>query len=219
MPNWCCNSVSISGPKEDVARFVAAAKGPSQAYVGPFNHNWRDKEEFDWGGFTPLMMEVLYNNPDTFKGGKEEALSFHALCPVPKEVLLAPYDPNSLEKAKKEYPEWFSRFPDLVAGYDWEHKNWGCKWGANETYVSDEYREDGEIATICYSFDTAWAPPANLFDKVACDWPTLNFDLDFSEPGMCFAGQMIWEGGSLIHEEEREIENEYEDEDGEGGEE
>jgi len=212
MPNWCSNSVSVSGPKEDVARFVAAAKGPAQSYLGPFNRNWSDKEEFDWGGFTPLMMEVLLNNPDTFKGGKEEVLSFHALYPVPKEVLLAPYDPNGLKKAAEQYPEWFSRFPNLIAGYDWENKNWGCKWGASDTYVSDDYRENGEDATICYSFDSAWSPPVMFIETISPLWPTLTFDMEYSEPGMCFAGQIVYLNGEVIHEEEREIEEDYEEE-------
>src|ERR1035438_5932980 len=41
--------------------------------------------------------------------GEPDGLNFHSLVPVPEEVLKAGYE---------------------SAGYDWEQKNWGCKWAA-----------------------------------------------------------------------------------------
>ena len=213
MPNWCSNSLTVSGPAADVAAFIEKAKGPTHRYIGPFNPDWSKKESaFDWGGFTPLMMEVLMDNPDTFVGGQVETLSFHSLYPVPKEVLLAPYDGNRLKEAAQKYPEWFNRFPNLIAGYDWENSNWGTKWGPSDTYVSSEYSESEGKATVSYSFESAWSPPLDFFHKIAQDWPTLTFDLDYSEPGMCFAGQTIWENGGVVFEDEREYEDESEEE-------
>ena len=50
---------------------------------------------------------------------KEPAvLNFHSLVPVPEEVLKAGYE---------------------SAGYHWEVENWGCKWGAGNATIVDEW--------------------------------------------------------------------------------
>ena len=93
---------------------------------------------------------------------EQNILNFHSLVPVPPEVLSAGYD---------------------VAGWDWERINWGCKWGANEPSLTDEW--EGHLA---YSFETAWVPPIPFLEKLAPQWPKLTFLLDYEEMSMEFKG-------------------------------
>jgi len=69
------------------------------------------------------------------------------------------------------------------AAYHWERHNWGCKWGAREIQILDEW--DGGVT---YEFDTAWAPPLEFLEHVSRDWPQLNFDIEYEECGMGFKG-------------------------------
>ena len=96
------------------------------------------------------------------KGQKQTVLNFHSLVPVPPEILTAGYND---------------------AGYHWERENWGCKWGACEASLADEWED-----TLIYSFDTAWSPPIAFLEKLAPQWPTLKFLLDYEEMSMGFKG-------------------------------
>ena len=90
------------------------------------------------------------------------ALNFHSLVPVPPEILAAGYEP---------------------AGYDWERTHWGCKWGACDSRLMDEWP-----GYLCYVFETAWTPPLPFLEQLARQWPVFKFLLDYEELGMGFKG-------------------------------
>ena len=96
------------------------------------------------------------------KEQKENPLNFHSLVPVPPEVLSAGHGPS---------------------GYDWELANWGCKWGGCHSQLVDEW--EGHLE---YAFDTAWSPPVAFLTKLAPQWPTLIFLLEYEEMGIGFKG-------------------------------
>lgn len=96
------------------------------------------------------------------KDQEHNVLNFHSLVPVPPEILAAGYND---------------------AGYNWEREQWGCKWGACESHLADEW--EGQLH---YAFDTAWSPPIPFLEKLAPQWPTLKFLLDYEELGMGFKG-------------------------------
>jgi hypothetical protein len=83
--------------------------------------------------------------------GEPDVLNFHSLVPVPEEVLKAGYE---------------------SAGYDWERENWGCKWGAENPTILDEW--EGHVE---YEFSTAWSPPEKFLQTVAVQHPKLQFIL------------------------------------------
>jgi len=68
--------------------------------------------------------------------------------------------------------------------YIWANANWGTKWNAcGFEVVADE---PGRYEFL---FDTAWAPPLPVFEKMGEMFPALDFDLYYSEPGMEIAGE------------------------------
>ena len=81
-------------------------------------------------------------------------------------------------KAEFGYDNW----------YDYCVNEWGTKWDVGGDGMTADLLEDGRLAM---SFDSAWSPPINFYEKM--------LDLGFSvrayyyESGMCFAG--IWEDG------------------------
>jgi hypothetical protein len=217
LPNWCSCQLTISGDKNTILALKERAASGSHDYVGPFNK--RD-DSMDWGSFTPIQMEMLMKDDDLFRDKREHkpVFSFHPFVPVPREVMLAPYDSNRLKEAAAKYPEWFGRFPNLLSGYDWEHKNFGVKWDASDAYISDEGGSDDHYS-ITYSFDTPWGPPITFMDKLAALYPTLNFSLSYEETGMGFAGDVEWSEGVCTGHDERECENEEDEEEEEYSEE
>ena len=104
-----------------------------------------------------------------------DALNFHSLVPVPDEVLQAGYE---------------------AAGYDWERANWGCKWGADETTILDEWK-----TCVIYEFYTAWSPPIEFLTAVAQQWSNLKLILEYEESGLAFKGLAKFQGE--IHEDHR----------------
>jgi hypothetical protein len=96
------------------------------------------------------------------KDQEHNVLNFHSLVPIPPEILAAGY---------------------TDAGYNWEREHWGCKWGACESHLADEW--EGHLH---YAFDTAWSPPIPFLEKLAPQWPTLKFLLDYEELSMGFKG-------------------------------
>jgi len=67
--------------------------------------------------------------------------------------------------------------------------NWGCKWGAQNSSVLDEW--PGHVE---YTFDTAWSPPIELLTTVAKQWSNLTFILEYEEPGMAYKGIAKFQG-------------------------
>lgn len=65
--------------------------------------------------------------------------------------------------------------------YDWNIANWGTKWDVNLENINreDEY-------TLTASFDSAWSPPIEAYQKLEA----LGFEIEakFYEPGMAFCG-------------------------------
>lgn len=202
MPNWCSNLLTVRGNKSAVFALKERAASGEHVFVGPFNDR---KMDTDWGDFTPIQMEALMRDDDLFrdKSDNKSVLSFHAFVPMPREVMLAPYDGNRLKEAAAKYPEWFGRFPDLLSGYDWEHKAWSVKWGASEAYISDEGGSD-EDYYLNYDCNTAWGPPITFMDKLAALYPNLKFSLSYSEEGMGFGGDVEWSNGVCVEHIERE---------------
>lgn len=60
--------------------------------------------------------------------------------------------------------------------YDWNIRNWGCKWDA-----SDVHAERWGSRELAYDFNTPWGPPEQAFAEMVRQYPELEFNLIFSE--------------------------------------
>ena len=71
--------------------------------------------------------------------------------------------------------------------YDWNVANWGTKWDIGG---DDGLTQRLDENTLQASFDSAWAPPCQAYEKLI----ELGFYIKayYNEPGMCFCG--VWEG-------------------------
>lgn len=81
--------------------------------------------------------------------------------------------------------------------YKWSVDNWGTKW--------DIYYSDYTGAFFCeneytYTFDTAWSPPEPWLKHVSTLFPTLEFEIQYYEPGIMFAGTTKYKNGQTTEE-------------------
>ena len=79
--------------------------------------------------------------------------------------------------------QYFKPRPQSEANnwYDWNTKNWGTKWDACETHISEIHKDK-----IVIMFESAWAPPIHLYETMHRNG--YSFTASYSEPMMGFAG-------------------------------
>ena len=81
--------------------------------------------------------------------------------------------------------------------YDWCVANWGTKWnaGGDNDAMQVDYDEDVNNQGIAlFQFDTAWAPPLGVLEKLMETHPELSIECRYHEPGVGFFG--VWTDGS-----------------------
>lgn len=157
MPNWCHNTLTVSGEAEELQRFIEAAR-PHEADIRAMWDSWgdgyleRDKPKPEWEGF---LREQLDGQP----------LSFESLCPQPSDEELRQLEryqpctmcgahgtlPDSEEQAAEREAKWYpwmdpaereNRTCNACGGtkeervgmqgwYEWRLCHWGTKWDAS----------------------------------------------------------------------------------------
>jgi len=103
----------------------------------------------------------------------------------PEQKALVAAEESNLEKYG--YKNW----------YDWCVNNWGTKWnaGGDNDDMQVDYDEDvGNQGIALFQFDTAWAPPLGVLEKLMETHPELSIECRYHEPGVGFFG--VWTDGS-----------------------
>jgi hypothetical protein len=64
--------------------------------------------------------------------------------------------------------------------YDWCCENWGTKWNA---YNSEITEDDVEYGHLVISFQTAWSPPTPVYEALAEKFPNVDIEGYWSDEG------------------------------------
>ena len=91
--------------------------------------------------------------------------------------------------------DWFVPRPEHEEKnwYNWNCENWGTKWDVCEPEL------DIEIPIFSVTFDTAWSPPIQFFERLAEMFPNLTMEMEYEEPGMAFCGIIHYSDGDIDH--------------------
>jgi hypothetical protein len=73
--------------------------------------------------------------------------------------------------------------------YTWNIENWGCKWDSSDACGGIE--APGEAL---YEFSTPWGQPQQFFEAIVAMYPTLDFELFYSEE-QGWGGELAGGGG------------------------
>lgn len=113
-------------------------------------------------------------------------LSLGMLCPMPESVPKG----NPIAMANG------ASIPTMSDDeWHWCVDNWGTKWDVEAQFL---YRGEDRVE---YIFTSAWSPPVQAFDKIAKDYPSLDFTLKYAESGMGFAGCTHFSKGELVYDD------------------
>ena len=69
--------------------------------------------------------------------------------------------------------------------YDWRLQNWDTKWDAYDVYVTDDDPESLEV-----EFNTAWSPPEAICHAIREQYPDIDVQWFYDEPGCEIAGYL-----------------------------
>lgn len=224
MPNWCHNTLTVSGEADELARFVEAAR--------PRGENGEDAEQGQ-----PLSFASFVPQPSDEELRKLENYQPCTMCGA--TGTLPENEMEAHDLGAKWYPwmdpaEREERTCNVCRGttqervgmegwYEWRLRNWGTKWDAAFANTSGvmalgngdmdvEASKESQVATITptvavYKFDTAWSPPAPVIEVASEQHPELEFVLQFAEVGHEYAGRIRFVAGVTVEEEELEVED------------
>lgn len=175
MPNWCSNTVNISGPNAQIEEL----------------RDLMETEEslFDFNSVIPQPTELkniisgnIKINDKQYSIWREIDGEDVGIEPEEEAQLIAQYGATN----------W----------YDWNLANWGTKWNNGPNDVERDMVVSGWMT---YNFSTAWSPPTPVIDALAKKFPDLHFHLEYEEPGMAFWGETEWEEGEVVENVEGEL--------------
>ncbi len=175
MPNWCENTLTVSGSAPELKRFVEASMGLPARYSLT---EWEKKAI----RFRPVETAPYF--------------CFNALIPTPQDVIDRGYDGRDAIPLQAKIDVMEGRETVPLDGYHWNLIRWGTKWDIYHDHFDLEnigWREGCE--RICFSFETAWSPPTAWMEQAVKLFPALCFLLHYEEPGCYFAGDLYGENG------------------------
>lgn len=183
MPNWCSNTLTISTTKDGrkVSKVLELIHTPAS--------DDNDERIFDFDKVIPY--------PDNFKLMDKTARKF--------EVELS--EANT-DEGRNAVCSKYGAEPDCLwikdgynsGGYSWCVENWNTKWNACEVQILSQ---DDSSATL--RFDTAWSPPIPVIEKLGQLFPDFRFELQYSEDGIGFEGNLVIDEGETQENESRDI--------------
>jgi len=144
------------------------------------------KEEMD--EFLKLVTDPITNEIHLFK----------SLMPMPKELESTTSPVNLADKGKNK--ELVDKYGS-DNWYDWCIDNWGTKWGDYDMNPITPPRKSssGKEYMLDFYYDTAWSPGDEaLSNAIITQFPKIKGLISYEEPGMAFAGELVFYNGKVI---------------------
>ena len=169
MPNWVYTNMTVTGDKQSLDKFRDKAAKP---YTTRHTGTWTD------GKYDPDAISIVEN--------KSELSFWNFITPTDLDAYFGPekkpdnYETMTLDERLAESMKF--------AGdnwYNWNIRNWGTKWDANDATLD-------EGGTLCYQFSTAWSPAEGAFKAMVEQHPNLQFEFTNVEEqgwGVVFEGK------------------------------
>lgn len=186
MPNWCENTLYVSGKPEEIDDFVSKIKLDDGIYSILDSLYPMPKELNEY--ISPIIVtkteigawfkSLMYKIKSRVEWGRRETKN-RFMSRATRKRLLKLYSVDN----------W----------YDWQYFNWGTKWGDCGTHLNEPpvttATADGWEREYVFCFDSPWGPPGKGIWHLSKMFPGLLFQLTYVEYGMCFAGEVIFTNG------------------------
>ena len=138
------------------------------------------------------------NNSITIQGSTETLKTFweeanqegsgllNAMVPMPKALQGTTSPDPQPEQGNYKGPQ--PEIDGFTNWYDWAVNNWGTKWDIELERLEFTDNEDG-TSSISGSFESAWSPPIEAYNKFLADMDGCSLVADYHEPSMDFLGE------------------------------
>jgi hypothetical protein len=164
VPNWVFNELSVSGSPEDLAVFKEEIAKSYTTYhqtlvgSGEAERAWVKKEILHespisfWNALAPTDLDAYFQQPDFTKSNDPDVIG------------------QDMKRNAEIGMDW----------YNWNIRNWGCKWDAcNADVIDISNAIDG--SKLFYTFDTPWSIPEPAMIAMSEKYPSLHFLLRSQE--------------------------------------
>lgn len=162
MPNWCYNSLSISGDETLIADVKRKLNKPFVQTHDSWNKTTGNME----------LVQTQYSNP---------VFAFHNIYNHTQDGIS---DEEYLKQPDHKQPLEEALMFKGNTWYDWNVRNWGTKWDVaihdEDKYPDTQLQDEGKDF-LSYSFNTAWSPPLEAISKLSAQYPDLDFELSYEE--------------------------------------
>ena len=166
MPNWCYNTLTIQGPKDQIDSIKDRLNKPFVQKHDSWNKDTGEMEVKDTSYSNPVFaFHNIYN---------------HIEDGVSEETYLAQPDHSIPLSEQLMFKGNF--------WYDWNVRNWGTKWDVAKRDDDEwpdtellEHMSKDEDQWLVYKFNTAWSPPSEAMAKLSALVPNCVITLDFEE--------------------------------------
>lgn len=194
MPNWSSTSFIVRGPEQQVKAFYNGVKVV--------------KSE---SGMTSEI-KILEGHLPCPKPLSETTSQF-ALKEIPEQwakmVADGEWTQEDYDKRVAENNEILKKQEENTAKfgardwYDWQHKNWGVKWGDCETTFDNEPEpyDYEDLWFVAGYFQTPWGTATEGFRQISEKFPNCAFYFDSDEEAGFFNGVEIMHSGTVAYAE------------------
>lgn len=188
MPNWCNNTLVVTGSKKEVKKFYNKGVKVENNIL-----TWR------MSNYLPIP-KALRNTKSPAPEGDEMIMVNQWDVDAAKRALENGKDvivPELIEcnnSTKKQRKALIKKY-GVADWYDWCVNYWGTKWDCS----GDIFNYSGDYFDVY--FESAWSPPTIWLQTVAQKYPNLTFVLTYMETGMWFAGKMVCNGNNVSEED------------------
>jgi len=161
MPNWCENSVMVSGDVAELQRF----------------------KEFVCDGDKEFSLDTICPMPDALLHVRAPVRIVDTEEEVQK--IIQEQEDNYLTGVYPITKETQAKFRQEYGAdnwYDWRIQNWGVKWDVDVVI----FIEDDNV--LDYQFDTAWQPPEPICSLLREEFPNLEITWVYNDPNIQLMG-------------------------------
>lgn len=169
MPNWCHNVVRVSGPRQEIIRFMKKGKIEKDSSV-----LWENNKH-------GRLLSKFVRQPKSEMEKARQVVVFHH---KPEWSVMA-------ESIKQTYKLSWGQYNNV--GSAWAYSFWGTKWDVDDYRITTRNQYSVEL-----DFDTAWSPPNQWLKTVAGQFTALSFSVGFIEAGCNFIGETLYTNGKEV---------------------
>lgn len=179
MPNWCNNTLEISGEKSELLRFKKLVKTKERVLSFDKILPMPPSLNITSGTQTDNGMAIILSRAGDHKMIDEKmAYSVNAKYKTREEFIAV-----LIKDKRANLEEGQIALDNLKAygvkdWYDWHIQHWDTKWDTAEPKLSCQGKD-----YICYTFDTAWSPPSSVIKAMSDQFPKLKFNLEYTLEG------------------------------------